>query len=60
MSPKALWDKSLPFRVVVITLVASIGILAGTGFFLLSRSSEGIIEGKTQASLSEATSVLEL
>ncbi|MDR1711036.1 MAG: HAMP domain-containing histidine kinase [Propionibacteriaceae bacterium] len=56
--PLSWWGRSLPFRVVVTTVAAAIVILATTGLFLLDQSSRGIIEGKTQTSLAEATSVI--
>ncbi len=58
-SPTRLWSRSLPFRVVVLTLSASIAILAATGWFLLDQSSRGIIEGKTQTSVAEASAVIQ-
>ncbi|MDQ7993968.1 MAG: MtrAB system histidine kinase MtrB [Propionicimonas sp.] len=58
-APLRMWARSLPFRVVVLTIGASIAILAATGFFLLDQSSRGIIEGKTQASVAEASSVVQ-
>ena len=59
LSPFRLWSRSLPFRVVMLTIVASIAILAATGWFLLDQSSRGIIEGKTQASVAEASAVIQ-
>lgn len=59
LSPFRLWSRSLPFRVVMLTLVASIAILAATGWFLLDQSSRGIIEGKTQTSVAEASAVIQ-
>ena len=59
LSPFRLWSRSLPFRVVVLTIGASIAILAATGWFLLDQSSRGIIEGKTQASVAEASAVIQ-
>jgi two-component system sensor histidine kinase MtrB len=56
--PRGWWGRSLPFRVVMVTLAASIVILTTTGLFLLDQSSRGIIESKTQTSLAEAASVL--
>ena len=58
-SPSRLWSRSLPFRVVMLTLGASIAILVATGWFLLDQSSRGIIEGKTQASVAEASAVIQ-
>ena len=59
LSPLRLWSRSLPFRVVILTIVASVAILAATGWFLLDQSSRGIIEGKTQASVAEASAVIQ-
>jgi len=59
-APLRMWARSLPFRVVVLTIGASIVILAATGFFLLDQSSRGIIEGKTQTSVAEASSVVQV
>ncbi|MCW5954610.1 MAG: HAMP domain-containing histidine kinase, partial [Propionibacteriaceae bacterium] len=59
LSPFRLWSRSLPFRVVMLTIGASIAILAATGWFLLDQSSRGIIEGKTQASVAEASAVIQ-
>lgn len=53
------WSRSLPFRVVVTTLVASLTILAATGWFLMEQSSRGILDGKKHASLAEASVVLD-
>lgn len=58
--PLRLWSRSLPFRVVVLTIAASVIILTATGFFLLEQSSRGIIEGKTQASVAEASAVVQV
>ncbi len=58
-SPLRMWARSLPFRVVVLTLGASIVILAATGFFLLDQSGRGVMEGKTQASVAEASAVVQ-
>ena len=57
-APKRLWDRSLPFRMVMTTLVASVVILTTTGWFLLDQSSRGVMAGKTQSSIAEATSVV--
>lgn len=53
------WSRSLPFRVVVTTLVAALTILAATGWFLMDQSSRGIIDGKKQSSLAEASVVID-
>ncbi len=57
--PFRVWDRSLPFRVVVSTLAAAVGILVATGWFLMEQSSRGIVEGKTQASVGEASVVVQ-
>lgn len=59
LTPFRLWSRSLPFRIVVLTIGASITILAATGWFLLDQSGRGIIEGKTQASVAEASAVIQ-
>jgi two-component system sensor histidine kinase MtrB len=53
-----LWARSLPFRVVLTTLAAAIVILVATGWFLMDQSSRGIMAGKTQASVAEASAVI--
>lgn len=58
MNPIQLWGRSLPFRVVLSTLAASVVILLLTGWFLMEQSTRGIIEGKTQASIAEASAVM--
>jgi len=58
LAPKRLWDRSLPVRMVVTTLLASVVIFTTTGWFLLGQSTRGIMEGKTQASVAEATAVV--
>lgn len=58
IDPFRLWQRSLPFRVVVTTLSAAIVILVSTGWFLMDQSSRGIIAGKTQASVAEASAVV--
>jgi len=57
-APRRAWRRSLPFRVVVTTLVASVIILSATGWFLLDQSTRGVMAGKTQSSVAEATSVV--
>ncbi|MBN9104880.1 MAG: HAMP domain-containing histidine kinase [Propionibacteriaceae bacterium] len=53
-----LWARSLPFRVVGTTMSASVVILVITGWFLLDQSTRGIMDGKTQASVAEASAVV--
>ena len=43
----------------MLTIGASIAILAATGWFLLDQSGRGVIEGKTQASVAEASAVIQ-
>ena len=57
-APFRLWARSLPFRVVLSTLAAAVVILVATGWFLMDQSSRGILAGKTQASVAEASSVV--
>ncbi|MGV8909338.1 MAG: MtrAB system histidine kinase MtrB [Propionicimonas sp.] len=57
-APFRLWSRSLPFRVVASTLAAAIVILVTTGWFLMDQSSRGILAGKTQASVAEASAVV--
>ncbi len=56
---RSLWSRSLPFRVVVTSVVAALTILAATGWFLMDQSSRGILDGKKQSSLAEASVVLD-
>ncbi len=57
-APFRLWARSLPFRVVTTTLAAAIVILVATGWFLMDQSRRGILAGKTQASVAEASAVV--
>ena len=56
---RTLWSRSLPFRVVVTTLMAALTMLAATGWFLMDQSSRGMLDGKKQATLAEASVVLD-
>ncbi len=58
LNPLRLWARSLPFRVVLSTMTASVVILVATGWFLVDQSSRGISAGKTQASVAEASAVV--
>ncbi len=60
LNPWKLWARSLPFRVVLTTMSASVVILVATGWFLIDQSSRGIIAGKTQASVAEAAAVVDV
>lgn len=57
-SPWQFWARSLPFRVVTTTAAATVVILLATGWFLLEQSTRGIMAGKTQASVAEASAVV--
>jgi two-component system sensor histidine kinase MtrB len=57
-SPAQLWDSSLPFRVVLATVAASVVILLASGLYLLFQAKEGIMTAKTSSSVSEATIAL--
>lgn len=57
-APRRWWSHSLPFRVVASTMTATIAILAATGVVMVSQSAQGIIEAKSEQSVSEASSVL--
>jgi two-component system sensor histidine kinase MtrB len=59
LGPRRLWSRSLPFRVVVSTVAAALGVLVGTGWFLIDQSTRGVLEGKKQSSLAEASVVLD-
>ncbi len=54
-----LWWSSLPLRVVVSTLAASILVLVGGGVLLLQQATAGIIEGKQQSAVAEANVALD-
>jgi len=58
LNPLQLWSRSLPYRVVTSTLLAAVLILMATGWFLTAQSVQGVMAGKTQASLAEASSVV--
>ena len=58
LNPLQLWSRSLPYRVVTSTLLAAVLILMATGWFLTAQSVQGIMAGKTQASVAEASSVV--
>ena len=57
-APWRLWARSLPFRVVVSVVVATIGVLALTGGILLDQSARGVLAAKTQESVSETASAI--
>lgn len=57
--PRRLWGSSLPLRVLSATLLASVLILALSGWVLVVQSSQGIYQTKKDLCLSEASSVLD-
>lgn len=57
-SPARWWGRSLSLRVVSSSVVATLVVLAATGWFLIDSSARGIIEAKTRHSVSEAGAVL--
>lgn len=52
------WRRSLPFRVVVSTLLASVLVLVLGGFLLMRQAADGILTAKRQASVQEASTAL--
>jgi len=57
--PRGLWGSSLPLRVIVTTLGASVLVLVLGGWMLLQNASRGIVDAKMQASSAEATTALQ-
>ncbi len=57
-APGRLWWSSLPLRVISLTLMGSILVLLLGGFLLLRQASLGVMEGKKQSSLTEASNAL--
>ncbi|MFV0405794.1 MAG: MtrAB system histidine kinase MtrB [Propioniciclava sp.] len=57
--PQRLWARSLSVRVVTMSVVASILVLAVVGWLLVDSATRGILETKTEQSVSEASGVLE-
>lgn len=58
-SPRAWWSRSLSFRVVTMSVAASLIVLAVTGWLLVDSSSRGILAAKTSQSVSEAAAVMD-
>lgn len=58
-APARWWRRSLSFRLVSSAVAASLAILLITGVVLVGRSTQGILEAKTQQSVSEASAVLD-
>lgn len=53
------WFSSLPFRVVALILGGSVLVLLLGGFVLVGQATEGILEGKKQSSVTEASAALD-
>ena len=56
--PRALWSRSLGFRVVTMSVTASIMVLALVGWLQVDASKRGILEAKTEQAVSEASAVM--
>ena len=54
-APARWWSRSLSFRVVTNSVLAALLVFGITGWFLVDRSTRGILEAKTQQSVSEAS-----
>lgn len=55
--PGALWRSSLPLRVLLLTLIASLVVLVLAGVVLLNRATAGVVTTKREASISEAAGI---
>lgn len=58
-APARWWSRSLSFRVVTNSVVAALAVFGVTGWLLVDQSTRGILEAKTEQSVSEAAAVLE-
>lgn len=58
-APQQLWSRSLSVRVVTMSVVASLVVLAVSGWLLFDSSTRGILEAKTTQSVSEASGVID-
>ena len=58
-APARWWSRSLSFRVVTNSVVAALAVFGVTGWLLVDQSTRGILEAKTEQSVSEASAVLE-
>ena len=58
-APARWWSRSLSFRVVTNSVLAALAVFGVTGWLLVDQSTRGILEAKTQQSVSEASAVLE-
>ena len=55
---RAVWGSSLPLRVIIMTMVASIFVLLLGGFVYLNQAKNDLVEAKKQASVVEARGAL--
>ncbi len=53
------WWSSLPLRVIALTLVGSALVLLFGGFVLMRQATDGVLAGKRQAAVAEATTALD-
>ena len=58
-APARWWSRSLSFRVVTNSVLAALVVFVVTGWLLVDQSTRGILEAKTDQSVSEASAVLE-
>lgn len=58
-APARWWSRSLSFRVVTNSVVAALVVLGVTGWLLVDSSTRGILQAKSEQSVSEASAVLE-
>ena len=58
-APARWWSRSLSFRVVTNSVLAALAVFGVTGWLLVDQSTRGILEAKTDQSVSEASAVLE-
>lgn len=58
-APARWWSRSLSFRVVTNSVLAALAVFGITGWLLVDQSTRGILEAKTDQSVSEASAVLE-
>ena len=58
-APARWWSRSLSFRVVTNSVLAALAVFVLTGWLLVDQSTRGILEAKTDQSVSEASAVLE-
>lgn len=58
-TPGRWWSRSLSFRVVFSSVIAVLAVGGVTGWMLVEQSTRGILEAKSEQSVSEASAVLE-